>query len=125
MFSASGHRSTTPSSSFSTLSSCSEELHNFALSTSLALYLSLSLTMLLSCSSLCLKSTLVKPERTKFLCSLRSACVCLHFYNNVSVLVGSPLPPAHRLLPFLFWLSPTSCCSYFWLGVDSAVASTI
>lgn len=46
MFSASGHRSTTPSSSFSTLSSCSEELHNFALSTSTAL----SLSFLLCCS---------------------------------------------------------------------------
>lgn len=46
MFSASGHRSTTPSSSFSTLSSCSEELHNFALSTSTAL----SLSLLLCCS---------------------------------------------------------------------------
>lgn len=47
MFSASGHRSTTPSSSFSTLSSCSEELHNFALSTSTALSLSFSYSVAL------------------------------------------------------------------------------
>lgn len=69
------HRSTEPSSSFSTLSSCSE-LHNF-FTPSLSLALSLFLSLFLSACVARLKSSNIGQARANQVSFLSSLCVSL------------------------------------------------